>query len=379
MIKKIFLLLLIASVLLIVSCDTSKVDDSTPSNLADLPVENKASNNNSIIQSISHKAHNGFTIKELTTHDPKEYLMGNISFVNLVDETVFIGMTSLNQPEVTILGYNLETNSQKEIYNGLGSIHFHSGIKIINDEELAIQLINKILFINRYTLEIISETVLDGIWEYDLSYDGTKIAYVQEGDLYISNLDLSDSKLLVNGVMCTDPNSDFYGFYTKFPLHSRWSHNNKLLLYIKEGYEGADGIGILDLDSATQRSIKFENMLFSPSYAEWFFHDKQILCSQMRGERNAILVDLANNELVSIEQISWSGDYIPSPKENKFVYIKDPLQLYMFNMDTRDNFPITPALEAIHNFTWSPDGKYIVVHANVGILLIEVNKILKRE
>ncbi len=77
--KKICILLLIVILLLSAGCSNSKVDDCTSSNSTDVPLENEVSNNDSIIQSMSQEVYNGFVIKKLTTHNPKEYLMGNIN------------------------------------------------------------------------------------------------------------------------------------------------------------------------------------------------------------------------------------------------------------------------------------------------------------
>ncbi len=359
---------------------TSQQEDKEEPSVTDSEEHRQELSTSFSIQSVSQETYNGLDIKRIKPEYPKEDYF--LSFVNKVGSNLLVGLKSRkeNLPELSLISYNLETSSQKEIFKGKGSLGFYSDFKLLDDgKRLVLEGRDRFFFLDKDSLGLLKEIKLpEDIYQYDISFDGSKIAYVREGSLYVANIDFSKPQLLVEGTKNNDPNSDFYEFFIQHPIQPKWSHDGTKILYIFGTYESSEGVGIVSSDGSSKHIIKRE--MFEPTGAAWFFNDEKIFVTQAMGESKIYIIDLAKSGFEYIKETSWPEYSSPSPTENKFIYegernkYDDPAQFYM--VDSSGEYPITPLLGTVHGATWGPSGNEVVILADEQILIVMPKELL---
>lgn len=238
-----------------------------------------------------------------------------IGLVNLYNDQVIASIgyrNNENESYIALYAIDTKTGTQKEIYRNKGyADSWWSDLKVLSNGDLALLTQERILLIEQDSLRVIKETELPADrYHYALSNDGTKIAYIKDHCLYISDIGFTEEKLLVKGRTLKGPDGYDHGG----PGHPRWSGDDKRLSYILFTYEESEGFGVVNADGSD--CVELKPKLFIPDFAYFYNNDEKILTGQVTFAKPRLLTyDLRTKKLVEIKIEEGWRNYTPHAKK----------------------------------------------------------------
>ncbi|MDK2986159.1 MAG: hypothetical protein PWQ96_1803 [Clostridia bacterium] len=323
------------------------------------------------------KKNDNFIIKEIIPrYDNQNFVL---EFSDCHEENLLIGLSGRNEkvPELILLRYDLKTGSYESVYEGAGRIHYNTNLKTLNNSKLAFQCQDKVLILESNDFKVLSEIKLpEGVLEYDISYDGTKIAYSQKEGLFVSNLDFSNRKILLKSTGKEE--------LAKRPGQPKWSYDDKNILYISYVYQGSEGVGVINLDGSENQFYEIENALF----AYWLDSSNKILCGQDEfDETESYIINLTKNEITPIELDKTKRYYgfMPNTLGQKVAYAEE-VDIFKSRICIFDEAKLkycikSPILGRSERLEWSTSAKQIIITTinkkdegyKRKIILVEIN------
>lgn len=200
------------------------------------------------------------------------------------------------------------------------------------------------------------EKVVDGSY-VDVSPDGSKLAFIKEDSLYISNADGTNQIQLTN---------------SQFPVYDaspRWSPNGKKIVFSR-----SDGnIYTIQVDNKKVTNLtNTEEPIFN-SEPDWSPDGSKIIFHSNRTERSHLYVMNANGSnvkqltgLSNNESSEYSAHFSPDGKKIVFGRANEgDADIYTMNADGSSLVNLTKDVEqAVASPIWSPDGKKILYTIN---------------
>jgi Tol biopolymer transport system component/PKD repeat protein len=198
-----------------------------------------------------------------------------------------------------------------------------------------------------------------------ISNDGTKIAYIQGGDipsLIVANSDGSNPKSITPETITG-------------PRYPSWSPDGNQLVFVEDKGITKD-LFIIDADGSNLTQItKTENL--AEDYVHWSPVNDQILFSQRApstGNRVLVVMNIdGSNENVITSTPRFYGYGRISPSGKEIIFTDRPgdcFQIFRANIDGTNVRELTSEAEldcaAIDVIDWSPDGNQIVFQSRLG-------------